>query len=347
MIAISYRREDSLPITSRLYDRLCAEFGRAEVFMDFDSIPYGMDFRAHIKQTLERASVVIAVIGPSWAGQQSNSIRRIDDPRDFVRLEIAAALDRGIPIIPVLVNDAPMPAAEGLPTEIEALAFRNGLELDSGIDFHHHADRLITGVRDLLEKGPRSSRVLGARAKKKRHSALSRSIAAVAAGTGAAVLIYLGMKDSPPISNQPDASSTPNATAVPSAADEEQVRQLIRDYYSAFARRDIDSVIAAFADIVDYQGQGRRDKKQIRAEAEAYLLRWDKILFAVEDINVSRMANGDFAASFSVSFSVQGRLAISSVVRGVSVNNWVLHKDPLGHFHIVFQREKVQSPGKG
>ena len=81
MIAISYRREDSLPIAGRLYDRLLAEFGKTDVFMDFDSIPYGMDFRTHIKKTLERADVVLAVIGPSWAGPQSNSTRRIDDPK--------------------------------------------------------------------------------------------------------------------------------------------------------------------------------------------------------------------------------------------------------------------------
>jgi hypothetical protein len=61
--------------------------------MDFDSIPYGMNFRKHIKQTLARADVVVAVIGPSWAGPQSNSKRRIDDPKDFVRLEIAVTLE--------------------------------------------------------------------------------------------------------------------------------------------------------------------------------------------------------------------------------------------------------------
>jgi len=140
MIAISYRREDSLPTTGRLYDRLQAEFGRNNVFMDFDSIPYGVDFREHIKQMIDRARVLVAIIGPDWVGRRRHRNRRIDDPTDFVRLEIAYALQRNLPIIPILVGNTRMPRADELPKDIEGLAFRNGLSLDIGIDFHHHAD---------------------------------------------------------------------------------------------------------------------------------------------------------------------------------------------------------------
>src|SRR5436305_5504247 len=155
MIAISYRRQDSSPVAGRLYDRLQAEFGKGSVFMDFDSIPYGVDFREHIKQTLGRAKVVVAIIGPEWTGGKELANRRIDDPTDFVRLEVASALESGIPIIPVLINNTPMPEAKNLPPELEGLAFRNGLVLDSGIDFHHHADRLIAGIHRVID--PRES----------------------------------------------------------------------------------------------------------------------------------------------------------------------------------------------
>jgi hypothetical protein len=151
VIAISYRREDSTGITGRVYDRLQTEFGKPNVFMDFDSIPYGIDFRQHIKKTLEKAKVVLVVIGPDWFGHGPRRGRRIDDPNDFVRLEVAGALERGIPVIPVLVNNAKMPKAENLPGDITELAFRNGLVLDSGIDFHHHADRLVAGIRAVAE----------------------------------------------------------------------------------------------------------------------------------------------------------------------------------------------------
>ena len=110
MIAISYRREDSLPVAGRLYDRLQAKFGKKNVFMDFDSIPPGADFRQQIKQMIERSTVVVAIIGPRWLGEQPDASRRIDNPADFVRLEIAYALKGEIPVIPVLVNNTAMPS---------------------------------------------------------------------------------------------------------------------------------------------------------------------------------------------------------------------------------------------
>jgi hypothetical protein len=150
MIALSYRREDSLAVAGRLYDRLQARFGKEKVFMDFDSIRPGFDFRDQIKLTIERCDVVIAIIGPKWLGERSGDARRIDDPNDFVRLEIGYALRRDIPIVPVLINDTPMPSPLTLPEDIRALVFRHALPLDSGLDFHQHADRLISGISDAL-----------------------------------------------------------------------------------------------------------------------------------------------------------------------------------------------------
>jgi len=387
VIAISYRREDSLPIAGRLYDRLSAEFGKKEVFMDFDSIPYGMDFRKHIKQTLARADVVVAVIGPSWAGPQSNSKRRIDDPKDFVRLEIAVTLERDIPLIPVLVDDTQMPAADALPMEIEALAFRNAMELDSGIDFHHHSDRLIAGIRELLKDVPNFAGAKPEGAPERRHR--TRNLALAAAGIAVILLacFVFGLlrnqslsiqkenalistvkmltpsspTPSPPVSISPVTSPTipgpsaplsaalvtppeapsPNAPDVPSSGGEEQVRQLIREYYSAFSRHDTDAVVANFADIVDYQGEGLRDRQHIRAEAEAYSRRWDTLAFTLGDISVSRTANGDVAAMFSFTYILGTRG--STPVKGLSLNKWVLHKDSQDLLRIIFQRETIQS----
>src|SRR3954465_8462858 len=149
MIAISYRRQDSSPVAGRLYDRLQAEFGKSSVFMDFDSIPYGVDFREHITQTLEQARALVVVIGPHWSESRAG-VRRLDDSGDFVRLEIKSALERGIAVIPVLVNNATMPKSEQLPGDMAGLAFRNALVLDAGVDFHHHTDRLISALRGLI-----------------------------------------------------------------------------------------------------------------------------------------------------------------------------------------------------
>jgi TIR domain len=158
MIAISYRREDSLPIAGRLYDRLERRFGQKNVFMDFDSIRPGFDFRDQIKETIERSKVVIAVIGHDWLGQKTDGTRRIDDLTDFVRIEIAHALHRGIPVIPVLVNNTTMPMAESLPADIQDLAFRHALPLDGGLDFRQHAERLNTAIAAAISgRDPRRS----------------------------------------------------------------------------------------------------------------------------------------------------------------------------------------------
>jgi TIR domain len=157
MIAISYRREDSMSIAGRLYDRLQTKFGKKNVFMDFDSIPPGVDFREHIHHTIQRSNLVIAVIGAGWLGKQAAGPRRIDDPNDFVHLEIACALKAQTPIIPVLVNNAQMPKPDELPSDIQGLAFRNAIPLDAGIDFHQHVDRLVAGI-DKLAQGVRKRR---------------------------------------------------------------------------------------------------------------------------------------------------------------------------------------------
>src|SRR6185503_8303324 len=90
-IFISYRRDDSADITGRIYDRLIEHFSRDIVFKDVDSIPLGIDFRQHLEKALSQCRVLIAVVGDEWIGGEQGK-RRIDDPRDHVRLELELAL---------------------------------------------------------------------------------------------------------------------------------------------------------------------------------------------------------------------------------------------------------------
>jgi hypothetical protein len=104
-VFISYRRGDAAYPAGRLFDRLVDRFGAGRVFEDVDSIEPGDDFAEVITATVESCAVLLAVIGPHWlaaAGQDGR--RRLDDPEDFVRLEIEAALARGVRVIPVLVD---------------------------------------------------------------------------------------------------------------------------------------------------------------------------------------------------------------------------------------------------
>lgn len=146
-IFISYRRSDSDDITGRIYDRLHSYFGAEVIFRDVQSIPFGIDFREHINSELYDCRVLVAVIGPAWLTAKDNiGKRRIDHPTDFVRLEIETALNRGIPVIPLLVSNAQLPAIDELPACLHPLLNRNGTTARPDPDFHNDMDRLIEGL---------------------------------------------------------------------------------------------------------------------------------------------------------------------------------------------------------
>lgn len=129
-IFISYRRDDTEGEAGRLFDDLTRTFGGKSVFMDVTDIKPGLDFRKVIDDNVATCGVLLAVIGPTWATiTGAAGERRLDDPNDFVRLEIASALARDIAVIPVLVHDAKMPHPDQLPDNLKDLAFRNSVEI--------------------------------------------------------------------------------------------------------------------------------------------------------------------------------------------------------------------------
>jgi eukaryotic-like serine/threonine-protein kinase len=151
-IFISYRRSDSPDATGRIYDRLVAEFGKAQVFKDVDSIPLGRDFRGHLNDIVGACGVMLAIIGPHWTEARSQAgQRRLDDADDFVRIELETALARDIPVVPVLVGHAPLPTATELPGTLGSLVFRQSIEVRPDPDFHNDATRLVTALRAMLD----------------------------------------------------------------------------------------------------------------------------------------------------------------------------------------------------
>ena len=149
---ISCRREDSAGVAGRLFDRLQSHFGRGSVFIDVDSIPFGVDFRKHLADAVSKCDALLAVIGDRWAATGPDGQGRLNDPKDFVRIEIEAALARNIPVIPILVGKTPMPREEDLPPSLRPLACRNACNVDAGPDFHAHLGRLIRGLEQVEKR---------------------------------------------------------------------------------------------------------------------------------------------------------------------------------------------------
>jgi formylglycine-generating enzyme required for sulfatase activity len=146
-VFISYRRDDSAGQAGRVHDRLAQEFGRDLLFMDVDAIPLGADFIKVLREEVARCDVLLAIVGPNWLNvRDDEGNRRLDNENDFVRNEIATALQRDIPVIPILLDGAKIPRPEQLPKDLEALTARNGLDVRHA-SFHIDVDKLISGLR--------------------------------------------------------------------------------------------------------------------------------------------------------------------------------------------------------
>ena len=146
-IVICYRRDDTIAYAGRLHDRLATHFGPEHVFMDIDALEPGVDFLEALKQTLASCGILIAVIGKHWLTAIDKEGRpRLDDPDDFVRIEITAALERGIRVIPALVAGAHMPLSQDVPDVLTKLSRRQAIEIR---DTAFHSD--VTKLIDVLE----------------------------------------------------------------------------------------------------------------------------------------------------------------------------------------------------
>ncbi len=131
-IFINYRRDDAADLARRLYDTLVARFGENHVLMDIDAIEPGVDFEEAVNEAVGSWDVCIAVIGRQWlTTADAKGRRRLDNPDDFVRLELQAALERNVRVIPVLVQGVGMPGSDELPDQLKKLARRNAVEIST------------------------------------------------------------------------------------------------------------------------------------------------------------------------------------------------------------------------
>ena len=149
-IFISYRREETAYPAGWLYDRLVGHFGRHQVFKDVDSIELGDDFPEVIANAVGSCDVLLALVGDQWLTvTDKDGKRRLDRSDDFVRLEIEAALQRNVRVIPILVDGAMMPRADELPSSLARMVRRQALEL-SPSRFNFDTNRLLRVLDETL-----------------------------------------------------------------------------------------------------------------------------------------------------------------------------------------------------
>ena len=153
-IFFCYRREDSVHQAGRIYDRFELVFGKSLLFKDTVSIRSGLDFRPILTEQVDQSDILLAIIGDTWLTcQDETGRRRLDDPNDFVRFEIEAALNRtAIEVVPVLVGlkQVSVPKASELPESMRELSFRQEIRIRIDPDFNNDIEKLISNVRESL-----------------------------------------------------------------------------------------------------------------------------------------------------------------------------------------------------
>jgi hypothetical protein len=149
VILISYRRADSKDMTGRIHEQLVSRYGKKSVYRDIDSIQPSADYRVHITQALERALVMVAVIGRDWAGPRAEAKPRIFDQDDPVRAEVETAFANRRSVLPVLVNGADMPSDAELPESLGQLPYLNAIVVRPGEEFSFDMERLFRAIDQL------------------------------------------------------------------------------------------------------------------------------------------------------------------------------------------------------
>lgn len=158
-IFLSYRRDDTAGHIGRLHDDLVRAFGEDRVFWDIEGLHPGDEFGAVLRQRLAESLVVIVAIGPRWMGAMDDGRRRIDQPNDFVRLEVATALSEPqVRVIPVLCDGAPLPTVDTLPPTITALISRQAFTL-SDQRWRHDVQQLLDAIAPYVPFKDRAKRV--------------------------------------------------------------------------------------------------------------------------------------------------------------------------------------------
>jgi formylglycine-generating enzyme required for sulfatase activity len=151
-IFINYRRDDAPGVAGRLFDYLALRYPRGDLFMDVDAMKPGMDFAQQLDAQVSHCRVLLAVIGPRWFEIKDQAgHRRLDSDRDYVRIELAAALKRDIPVIPILVDGATMPPEESLADDLKPLARRHALELRH-TRFNADADAIVHALEGVVPR---------------------------------------------------------------------------------------------------------------------------------------------------------------------------------------------------
>ena len=247
-VFISYRRDDTAGEARALYQDLVAVLGQDAVFMDVDSIALGRDFREALHERLESCDVMLALIGSEWLDSRGEpGKRRLDEPGDFVRQEIAAALKRNIPVTPVLLQGARMPTTGELPEDLESLAYRNGFELRHG-RWESDVKEMMSRLGLAAGQGPAAQPAAQDPPAPNKRSwlAMGGVLAVVLAAVFGGLQVYQSGPQAPRVPVEEPVTRPPAPPPAESGSRKERVEAAARRGFEALLERNAALALAAF-----------------------------------------------------------------------------------------------------
>lgn len=159
-VFVNYRRRDTPVYAGWLHNRLVAQFGSSHVFKDLDSVPAGTDFTSHIADAISGCDVLLVLIGPVWNEPGNTEMHPLDNPNDWVRREIEAAIQQRKGIIPIMIDKTALPQPESIPPQMRELLKRQALTLNHA-SFEDDFRRIVTAIRLLFTASKKQEPVQG------------------------------------------------------------------------------------------------------------------------------------------------------------------------------------------
>jgi len=161
-IFINYRRDDRASIALNIAQYLERVFGADSIFLDIDRLRAGEQFPLVLEKRLSECRVMLAIIGPGWFNASDEAgRRRLEEPDDWVRLEIARALARNVRVVPVLVDGATLPKKNSLPEDIRSLVDRQSFTFTNPAAFRHEVAGLVRDIGGMTQQAKRLWRTAG------------------------------------------------------------------------------------------------------------------------------------------------------------------------------------------
>jgi hypothetical protein len=317
-IFINYRRDDVRGVAGRLYDHLTTTFSKDDVFMDVDAMEPGIDFVRQLDSKVSQCHVLLAMIGPNWLEARDRDGKpRLDDDKDFVRVELASALKREIHVIPVLIDGAQMPPQEKLPDDLRPLTRHHALELRH-TRFSADAETIVHALQKISPK-------------RMPWKLIAAGVGGVAV-LGVAALFLNAMLRSGPATPEkliaPQAQMAPQQAVAAAQTSPAPLSPNIAGTWSGSYYYDGNtSKPVAFSFYFDAAGNGRSEEDNTFGEKSApklfaTLKRSASSLAASEDITITKTYDGTGGVSHAVTYIGSVSADLRSIFGRWETTNW-------------------------